>query len=399
MSIVNAMTGAATDSGFRVKGTTDSSPGGARLAVADNLGLSGPEYFTATVDGNLLSCEATGIDPATQYYWAWELDGALDTGVTGRSRTFPTEDDPASFTFTCTSCGGLNPQYPAHTGPAPNRVSNHPVADDIRLAAPLFHIQDGDLHYGDIGSGKHGLTNPDIDTIRAMYDSVLATGQGRLYRDINFVQMWDDHDFGVGNSDRTTPLRDQVAQVYRERFPSYDLPSSGGIYHAFKCARVQVIVLDTRYYRDPITDPAPRTLLGQAQKTWLENVLSTSTAETMFVVQSQRWNNTGTKTNIGSYPEERAELVSMFGDHGWLDKGRMAMMSGDVHGSGIASPAGNQFGGFPLYQGGSFDSTPAPYANGHDMDLGWVSARGQYLRFEVADPGRYIHVTGTVWRH
>lgn len=399
MSVVNAITGAVTDGGFRVKGTVDSTPTSARLAVADNVGLTSPVYFTATVAGTVLSGEATGLAPDTQYYWAWEVDSVLDTSVTGAARTFGTAGNPYSFTFTCSSCGGLNPDYPGRIGPAPDRVSDHPVYDDIRLVKSRFNIQDGDLHYGDIGSGNHGLTNPSIDTYRAMYDSVLATRQGRLYRDVPLVHVWDDHDYGPGNSDRTAPLRAEAAQAYRERIPSYDLPASdgGGVYHAFTVGRVQFVVLDTRYYRDPLTDPAPRALLGSAQKTWLDSLLGTSTSELLFVVESQRWNNTGTKTNIGSYSQERDDLVAMFGDHAWLD--RMAMLSGDVHGSGICTGGGNDFGGFPLFQGGSLDSSPAPYGNGHGMDLGWSSARGQYLTVDVTDAGRYVHADCKVWRH
>ncbi|MGH3097866.1 MAG: alkaline phosphatase D family protein [Streptosporangiales bacterium] len=387
MSVVNAMVGGVTDETGRVVATTDSS--------SASLLIDGRTIGPVSASNGAVSFDVVGLAADTPY--AWTVDDG-ESSIDGELYTFGVEGEPWDFTFAYSSCAGLNPLHRAMSGPAPERVSDHPVFDDVRAAKPRININGGDWYYGDIGSGKHGLTSPDADTYRAMYDAVLATRQGELYRNVPFVQVWDDHDYGPGDSDRTAPNRADAAQVYRERMPSYNLPAAdnGGIYHSFMAGRVQFVCLDTRYYRDPSSDAPPRTLLGSAQKTWLDGVLGSSEARLLAVVQSQRWNTTGHGTGLGSYADERDELVTMFGDHGWL--GRMFMLSGDIHGSGISSGASNPFGGFPLFHGGSLDSTPSPYGNGHGMDVGWESARGQYLLIDIKDTAGWTRVSDVVWR-
>ncbi|MGH3424704.1 MAG: alkaline phosphatase D family protein, partial [Nocardioidaceae bacterium] len=387
MSVVSAIVGAVTDSSARVVAKVSGS------SATLQVGSSSFGPVPASSEG-IVDLAATGLDAGTAYTYTVDDGGGT---LEGAFRTFPAAGSQASFTFTYSSCAGSKPGYPAGGTFVPDRVSDSPVFDRVAAKNPLFNIDGGDLAYPDIGQDKHGLTGFDIGLYRQMYEAVLATRQGDLYRNVPLVYMWDDHDFCGDNSDGTSPAKFNAAAAYRERIPSYPLEeASGAIYHAFQCGRVQFAVLDIRYESDAPSGADPRTRLGSAQKTWLQNLLTSTDSEFLVVVQGQRWNvetNTG-NTNWGSYQVERNDLVDMFGDHGWL--GRMVMLSGDVHASGIDTGGGNPYGGFPLFHGGSLDShmanTPGP------LDLGWDYGPGHFLTLDVQDAGGYIRVTDHVWR-
>lgn len=382
--------GAVTSSGAKVKAKVTGTS--TRLAVADNADMVGPTFFGPVVPSlGVATLTATGLDPDTQYWYRIEDNSVIDTTKTGRFHTHGTVGEPYVFTFAAASCAGSNPFYPASAGLAPNRLSNHPVYDQIRVDDPLWFSHMGDLHYYDPGSGVH-VPSASLSTYRSAYDDVLAVPrQGELYRNVPVVYCWDDHDFGGNESDGTFASKANAAQVYRERVPHYPLAQpSGPIYHSFQVGRVLVVVTDPRYNRASPETAAPRTYLGAAQLTWLDNLLATSTAE-LLVWQTAQPPNSAGHTSWGSYTEERADIYQMFGDHGWI--GKMLAIAGDQHQFGFDS--GSHTAGFPLYTLSPLDSSAN--IGGFAYDLGYHALRGQYGTIEVDDRGYYIRVTTKGW--
>lgn len=408
MTVLSLRSGGVTSGTAEVVAVVDAGSS-VRLAVADNPGLSGPAFYgpDAPDAGGAVKLTATGLDPLTRYYYALEVDSALDTSMTGEFATFQVAGERwRSFTVAAASCAGLNTDEPGgYPGPsttlAPDRCSDHPVFADIAARARDFGVflHMGDAMYYNLGSGSFGITYQGVPTQRRMWsDWESIPRQADLFRRLPLNHILDDHDFGVGNSDRTTPGREDVAQVYRERTAHYPLPATGGaggsgIYHSFDMGRVLVLVSDLRYYRDPPTQADPRTMLGADQLAWTENVLATSQAKALIWVSTQRWvaGVNPPNANWGSYQVDRLRLQQMFGDYGWLD--RMCVVHGDNHAMGIDTGATNPYGGFPMFCYSPLDSN-AKIGSLSPYNLGARAQRGQYGTFRVDDLGSVVRVTG-----
>lgn len=418
MTVVNAISGALTADGFTVVAKVTGSS--CRLAVADNALLASPTYTSAvtpTAQG-IARFAVTGFGPDTQYWWAVEEDGVLQTSMAGKSHTVVAAGTPYSFTFAHSSCAGGagNTSYPVSGALLPYHVSNHPVFDAILAQTPLFVCHSGDLHYynitrtGDTPNDGASWPTNSLDSWRRAYDDVLLGRQGNLYRDVPLnIYTPDNHDSAQPGVDDATSNRHAAgmanhSQVYRERIPSYPLAvsgSTGGIYHTATIGRVLFIASDTRYYRDdPVSDPVPRTYLGSAQLSWMESILSSSSAEYLIWQQTQDWtaSNNVNGQGWGMYAEERNTLAQMFGDYGWSKK--MLTLCGDTHAMAMDTGGGNPYGGFPMFMFSSLDSDqnagPANYDLGrHGSTTGGV--RGQWGTIAVEDPGPWIKVTAKGW--
>ncbi|MEM7625932.1 MAG: alkaline phosphatase D family protein [Planctomycetota bacterium] len=221
------------------------------------------------------------------------------------------------------------------------------IWDSIVAERPDLFLFIGDNVYVDI---------PDDPTDRRdfiiKYDQLAAKpGWRKLTATVPVLATWDDHDYGLNDAGAEFPLK-AVAQEEFLRF--FGVPKDSprwdreGIYHAetFGPAgkRVQVIMLDTRYFRDPLTrNPAGRvdglgpylpnphgqgTLLGEAQWEWLGDqlrqpadlrVIATSI---QVVADEHRWET------WGNMPHERERLYKLIGDTG---ANGVVFVSGDRH--------------------------------------------------------------------
>jgi hypothetical protein len=401
MSMVWMSVGAVTENSarFAVRVTT----GPARVAVSTSPSMTSPAFSasTAVTASGTAIVDVTGLAADTRYYWQVEDNSVLDTSVTGQFLTDPPLGQPASFTVGVGGDAGLTPQAPGVTGSATSRLSNHPIHDTIRLRAltegwrRFCHI--GDICYYDLGSGNHGLSSAATAAqYRTMWDDIYAQPrQHQLYREVPWVYVWDDHDYGPNNADSTSPGRANARTVYRERVPSYTLPAGTGnnpIYHSFQIGRVLFVASDSRSDRVPDT-----TLLGAAQLAWLDTLLGSSTAAGLVWLMPNPW--LGPSSDAwGGFQAEQATIIDMLDGHGWLD--RMVMVSADKHvnaiDSGRAGSGGELLGGFPNMVCASLDATPGSYTTQYDGGM-WPG-RGQYGTVDVYDTGEQLTLSMTAWR-
>jgi alkaline phosphatase D len=168
---------------------------------------------------------------------------------------------------------------------------------------------------------------------------------------IPHLALWDDHDYGVNDAGAEFPSRAEAQQEFLSfwQVPADDpRRSREGLYHAQLFGppgrRVQVIVLDGRYFRSPLkptdqrgapgkeryvpdADPA-KTMLGEAQWRWLEAELRKPAQ--VRLIQSgiqvlaeghgwERW---------GNLPRERQRLFDTIARSG---AGGVVLLSGDRH--------------------------------------------------------------------
>src|SRR5687768_5830798 len=229
----------------------------ARLALSKNADLSRAFYAPAQAgDSRVATFNVRNLEPNLYYYYAVEVSGVRDLQYRGRFRTYPS--GPTSFNFAFGSCA--------------RTASSHPVFQTILQNTPLFFLHVGDLHYLDIKQNN-------LDAFRRGYDLVLGSRtQSALYRNVPFVYMWDDHDFGGNDSNAEADVHQAARLTYQEYVPHYPLVAGSGnvpVHHAFTVGRVRFILTDLRSSRVPITAPdtADKTMLGRAQKQWFKSEL------------------------------------------------------------------------------------------------------------------------------
>lgn len=217
-----------------------------------------------------------------------------------------------------------------------------PIWNAIGAARPELFILLGDNIYGD---------TEDMDIMRAKYAKLAAMpGFKALREQCRLLATWDDHDLGVNDGGSEYPKKVESQQVFLDFFG--DPPQSPrrrrlGVYDAHVFGppgqRVQVILLDTRYFRTPLKaravltrgqspyeaslDPAA-TMLGNDQWRWLAEQLKVP-AEIRLIGSSvqvvaedhgwEKWMN---------FPRERErlfELIRQAGAEGVI------FLSGDRH--------------------------------------------------------------------
>ena len=178
--------------------------------------------------------------------------------------------------------------------------TEHPLLDyTLTLPMDLF-IFLGDNIYAD---------TTDMAVMRGKYDALKHSRFHRELRDkAPILATWDDHDYGVNDGGANYPFRRESQEQFLDWL---DMPADSprrkreGVYDAHILGppgrRVQVILLDTRYFRSPLargqhealpsggpyvpnSDPNA-TMLGEAQWRWLEGELR-KPAELRLIVSS-----------------------------------------------------------------------------------------------------------------
>lgn len=254
-----------------------------------------------------------------------------------------------------------------------------PIWDAVVETKPERFVFLGDNIYGD---------SQDMDVLRAKY--ALLGGQPgfkRLRETCPVLATWDDHDYGANDAGADYPKRRESQQLFLDFFGiSKDDPrrTQEGVYssHYFgpPGRRVQLLLLDVRYFRSPLKkgfkpgepgdgyrgvyvpnqDPGA-TMLGEAQWKWLEGELK-KPAELRIIGSglqviadehgSEMW---------GNIPIERRRLFRLIRE---TKAEGVVLLSGDRHLSEIARlPADHKDGvGYPLFEVTS-SSLNAPSGN------------------------------------
>ena len=122
---------------------------------------------------------------------------------------------------------------------------------------------------------------------------------------VDVTGTWDDHDYGLNDGGSEWFLKDSVQQILLD-FLGVDEQDPRrrrkGVYHVKTVeteeGEIKIIVLDTRYFRSPLTpDPTGEkryvpnpygqgTMLGEKQWQWLQEQLSSSSADFHLIVSS-----------------------------------------------------------------------------------------------------------------
>jgi phosphodiesterase/alkaline phosphatase D-like protein len=351
-----------------------------RLQLSQDESLT-PAIFsnavtTTATNGNTVKLTVQGLQPDTNYYYGFEVAGALRTEPVsrGRFRTFPL--GRASFRIAFGSCGDF-------------RHPDQRVFASILAERPLLFINTGDLHYSDTNSTV-------ADDYRSNYDRILGhREQGAFYRSVAMAYMWDDHDFSGDNSDTTSFGRDTARAVYRERVPHYQIgPTGGTIGQAFTIGRVRFIMTDVRSGAvSPATrESASKSKLGTAQKNWFKQELINARDggfPLIVWINPMPWISPTLlgDDSWGGHATERTEIANFIRDNRITN---VAMLSGDMHGLAFDNGANSDYatgGGAPVIVMHAAALTSNGGAKGGPFSVAPVLGGQQFGVLEIYDNG------------
>lgn len=216
----------------------------------------------------------------------------------------------------------------------------------IAATEPDLFVYLGDNVYGDVTTG-----DPALPELRAAYYRLAASEEFAAFRDaVPVLPVWDDHDYGLNDAGGDFSLRAQSEALFEDvwALPPDD-PRRGreGVYGAYTVGapgrRVQVVLLDTRYFRSPLTptdEPgAPgreryvpsvaggQTMLGAEQEAWLEGVLAEPAELRVLVTSVQLLADGHGWEGWAALPDARARLYETLTGA----EGTVLVVSGDRH--------------------------------------------------------------------
>ncbi len=174
--------------------------------------------------------------------------------------------------------------------------------------------------------------------------------------------IWDDHDYGVNDGGKEWPHKDAAKELMLDFL---DVPATAAVrkhpggYQSYLVEQagltVKVILLDTRYFRDPTMPPTRKghrygqhetgDVLGEEQWSWLEQELRGSTADAHLIASSiqvlpqehgyEKWD---------LFPTARRRLLELLAE---TRPALLLLLSGDRHLAEISRVEEN---GFPIHE-------------------------------------------------
>jgi len=297
------------------------------------------------------------LTPSTEYYLDVLVNGVSQLRAPyTRFKTFPPVGAVQDFTFAQLTDFSASPELAAQTFVSVDKEN------------PDFVIIGGDFPHG-----KH----KDLDSTRANYELMydtrtspsIADFVARILGRYAVVHMWDDHDSGMDNGDKTNRLLPLMRRVLEEMFPTYSLPQKGnGDWQKFSYAQADFFVLDARSQRDPNEkrDGPDKSMLdgnrlgAEGQLEWLKQGLKQSTAQWKFIISPVAFNPTAKPEDAwGAFRYEHDAIVKFTRDNHITN---VIVISGDMHAGAIDNGAHS---GFPEMltsgpNGGGCISTPHP---------------------------------------
>lgn len=253
-------------------------------------------------------------------------------------------------------------------GSCANEHRPQPIWEAVNEVKPQLFIFAGDNVYADSADPKK---------LEESYEDLAAEpGFAKLRESCPVIGTWDDHDYGKNDAGAEFEGKEAAKQAFMDFFgTAKDAPmrNRGGVYDAKvfgpEGKRVQVILLDTRWFRGPLerldkealnelrkkkgkwqgpylaAKNSDSTMLGEEQWQWLAEQLK-QPADLRLIVSSiqvipidhgwEKW---------GNLPKERRKLFELIRDTAATG---VVFLSGDRHTADI-SVLPNQTDGGPAY--------------------------------------------------
>lgn len=262
-------------------------------------------------------------------------------------------EDAPDFTVAVGSCSYVN--EPDLDRPGKGYGSGYGIFESISAKNPDIMVWGGDNTY---------LREADWDSKTGIYhryshSRAIKEMQPLLAKTQNFA-IWDDHDFGPNDGDRSFYNKYITQQTFKDFWgnKSYGMHPSQveGTYSTFNWGDAQFFLLDNRFFKSPNDrKTGEKVMLGKEQLEWLIDGLSASKASfKVIVIGGQVLNSLADFENYSNYPEEKEKLLKEISDN--KIRG-VLFISGDRHFTELSML--NREGAYPLY-----DWTVSPLTSG-----------------------------------
>jgi alkaline phosphatase D len=290
--------------------------------------------------------------------------------------------DPPPFRFAIGSCTYVGEE--GYDRPGRPYGGQYGIFKAIQDKKPDFMVWGGDNVY---------YREPDWNTRSGMlhrytHTRSLPEMQPLLGSTHNYA-IWDDHDYGPNDSDRSYWLKQTAGEVFRLFWgnPNYifDGPCTG----TFFWNDAQFFLLDDRWFRAPNElTTEPRDYFGDAQIQWLLDALANSRATFKFIVTGgQVVNAAEVFENYSNYSTERSRFLQA------LDAAHVpgvVFLTGDRHSTALHILKRPKT--YPLYDftispltSGAATPLRVEYAVG-TMDSSTVVTERNFATFDITGP-------------
>lgn len=271
-----------------------------------------------------------------------EIDGRVVRPETAQVfRLLPAEgSEAANFSIAFASC--MNP----------SRVPLQPIWTQVAIFRPDALLLIGDNNYMPMRPAAYETDESTVAYTMARYHRYLRDlpGLRSVLATTPTYAIWDDHDFGPNNADRTFRWRDLTLGMFKRYWANPDAGTSDtpGVFYSFRIADAEFFMLDDRYHRDPNDAPDRATMFGPGQMKWLKDGLRASTATFKVIANGHtltidRQGSGEYWANFGSERDEFFEWMYADGIEGVL------FASGDWHVGSLSRVAFSETG-YPLFE-------------------------------------------------
>ena len=230
-----------------------------------------------------------------------------------------------------------------------------PIWDTIAAAEPDLFIFLGDAIYGDWDGEK--VFQPTVETLKRDWDKLADILEFRRFRaQVPIMATWDNHDYGKHDGGAEFTLKEESKALFLDFFgePAFsERRARSGVYDAKVFGpdghRVQVILLDTRTFKDPYivderskeekarlsirgqylpNDDPGATLLGAPQWHWLSEQLRKPVEVRLIASSTQVVADEKAMEEWGNFPLERRRLIDLIAE---TQATGVVLLSGNVH--------------------------------------------------------------------
>lgn len=281
------------------------------------------EAFTAKLP-------AGQVEPGTEYAYQLLINGkAVELDYPTEFKTqelWRWRYDPPAFSVAIGSCAYVNEEV--YDRPGTPYGSDYHIFNTIHRLRPDAMIWLGDNTYlrevdwysrtGILARYTHTRSLPEMQPLLAS---------------THHYAIWDDHDYGPNDSDRTYTHKETTLEAFRLFWgnPTFGIGGQKGITSFFQYNDIDFFLMDDRYFRSPNRlQGGEQTMLGKEQLEWLIEALAASYAPfKMVCIGNQVLNPVkANETYENLFPEERAYLLKRIEEEGLKN---VVFLTGDRH--------------------------------------------------------------------
>ncbi len=274
------------------------------------------KYFSETKrtgysDGFIAKIKLSNLEPGLIYEYALYINNKkinFDYPLKFQTqKLWQYREDPPTIRIATGSCAYINDSL--YDRPGKPYGGDYQIFNSIYSKSPDLMLWLGDnVYYREVDwYSRSGMI------YRYTHSRAIPELQPLLASVHNYA-IWDDHDYGPNNSDKSFRNKDDALNVFQLFWgnPSYGFYDEDCAATMFNWADVDFFLLDNRWFRSSNNKKfGEREILGKKQIDWLINALTFSEARfKIIVIGGQVLNPVDNYENYSTYPEEKSELIN-----------------------------------------------------------------------------------------